>query len=71
MLIGLVTVCVETDVIREKIGGRKYGTRKRRKGRKQLQDDFQENKRYLDLKKRNPKSYFMLSWVWKRLWISS
>jgi hypothetical protein len=49
MLTGLVTVCVETDIIREKTEGRKEGTRKRRKGRKQLQNDLQENKRYLNL----------------------
>ena len=50
MLIGLVTVCVETDVVEEKIEGRKERTRKRWKGRKQLQDDLQENKRYLNFK---------------------
>jgi hypothetical protein len=71
MLIGLVTVCVETDIIREKTEGRKEGTRKRRKGRKQPQDDLQENKRYLNLEKRSPRSHFILSWLWKGLWISS
>ena len=44
MLIGLVTVCEETDIIGEKIEGRKEGTRKRRKGRKQLQMTFKKIK---------------------------
>jgi len=44
MLIELVTVCVEPGVIREKIEGRKEGTRKRRKGRKQLRMTFRKIK---------------------------
>jgi hypothetical protein len=65
-------ILIETNVIREKIGGRIEGKRKWRKGRKQLQDDFQEKNRYFNLKKkRSLRSHFMLSWLCRKLWNSS
>jgi len=47
VLIWLVTICAETDVIREKIEGRKERTRKRRNGSKQLQNGLQKKIKYL------------------------